>query len=279
MSASAPQERAGKNRRYLPHEDSYVPREDYYRQWQVDPECVKADGRELGRIENHIVRTAVYRLIALREATVLGARDWLPDPRLVSPELRARTTRRAMDLVARLLMRVACEARGAGWSWGELASSVIVREEFPNWTISGAKAFESVTGQTPGLAKMQTLTWRCGSCNQKITDHGPYGHPSDCESGHADDCARHDQEAAAYECGARPAIDPTLLRAGPQGEEDNSTENLCRIVRSVRCSCVRCFYCERVLASRRVDTSTTTSQFPDQLAVTKWCQPAWTATN
>lgn len=80
---------------------------------------MKADYRELGRMEDHIVRTAVYRLIAPREAAVLGERDWLPGPRLVNPEVRARTARNAMDLVARLLTGFACEARGSGWSWGE----------------------------------------------------------------------------------------------------------------------------------------------------------------
>ncbi len=113
-------DRAEKNRRYLPDEHSYVPCEDY-RRWQVDPECTTADFREFGRAEDHIMRTAAYRLIALREATVVGERDWLPDPRLVNPEVRARTTRDAMDILARLLTRFVCQARGAGWSWGELA--------------------------------------------------------------------------------------------------------------------------------------------------------------
>lgn len=130
MPASARYECAGKNHRYLPHEDSYVSREDYYRRWQVDPECVNADYRELGMLEDHIVRTAVCCLIALREATVLGEQDWLPDPRLVNPQLQAVTTRNAMDLLARLLTAFACRARGVGWSWSELARSVIAHESF-----------------------------------------------------------------------------------------------------------------------------------------------------
>ncbi|WP_143261505.1 HNH endonuclease [Allokutzneria sp. NRRL B-24872] len=233
MSASAHQKRARKYHHIAPNEYVYVSYEDYCRQWQVDPDCVKANDRELGRMESHIVRTAVYRLIALRWAAVSGERDSLPDPRLVNPELRTRATRNVLHLAADLLSRFTLEARGAGWSWHELAT------------------FESVAQQIPEWASTQTLTWGCGDCNQKITDRGPHGHPSDRESGHAADCTRHDQEIAAYERRARPVIDPTLLRAGPQSEEDNSTQNLCRTVRSNRCSCARCFYCERTLASRR----------------------------
>jgi hypothetical protein len=91
------------------------------------------------------------------------------------------------------------------------------------------------------------------------------------------DCARHDQEIAVYERWARPVIEPMLLRAGRQGEEDNSTENVCRAIRPSRCSCVRCFYCERALASRRHEHDH--FPIPARLAATEWCQPAWTATN
>ncbi|MBW4722143.1 HNH endonuclease [Saccharothrix obliqua] len=250
MSADARRERASKNRRYLPHADSYVAREDYCQRWQVDPECVNADWRELDTLEEHIVRAAVYRLIALRQAVIAGERDRLPDPRLVNPEMRARTTRDVMDRLTRLLARFAAQARGVGWTWDELARSV-TGSEVPYWKVSETGAFESVTGQPLGAIGMRTLTWLCRSCDQHITDRGPYGHPADCESGHAVDCVRHAGEVAAYERAARPVVAPMLLRSSPPEEEDTSTADLCRLIRSTRCRCAQCFYCERPLATRR----------------------------
>jgi hypothetical protein len=46
----------------------------------------------------------------------------------------------------------------------------------------------------------RTVSWTCASCGEWITDSGPYnGHPDDDERGHAEDCARHLAEAAAYQ--------------------------------------------------------------------------------
>jgi hypothetical protein len=251
MSASAAPEHVWKNPSYLRHENIGVPREDYYRRWQVDPESVNADFRELSRLEDFIISTAVYRLIALRQATAAGDQDWLPDPRFVDPKLRAAASRDAMTMLASRLSRFTREARGRGWSWDELARSVAAREKYPSFRISGATAFETVSGQRPEGAGMRTLSWVCSSCSQPITDRGPYGHPGDNESGHTADCARQAHEVAAYERRARPVIDSALLRTGPQREADNSTENLCRTIRAVKCTCGRCYYCERELVSRR----------------------------
>lgn len=67
------------------------------------------------------------------------------------------------------------------------------------------RAYELVLGPAPeGSSPFyeRRLYWYCrgtGGCGEYITDHGPYnGYPSDCESGHADDCRRHAAEQAAH---------------------------------------------------------------------------------
>lgn len=251
MSAGAYHERVRNSSRFLLPTDTHVPREQYIQKWQVDPDCVTASDRERRAMEDMVLRTAVYRLVALHQASRDGEQEWLPDPRLLDPELQARATRGAMHILARRLTRLVCRARGAGWSWRELAGSVIVTGANPSRPITGIAAFESVSGQAPGAAGMRSVTWRCSTCRQHITDQGPYGHPSDYESGHAVECARHQHEIVAYERAARPTIDAALLRAGQPGEEDTSTEDLCRVVRSTRCGCARCYYCDRALVLLR----------------------------
>jgi hypothetical protein len=62
-------------------------------------------------------------------------------------------------------------------------------------------AFEHATG-AEHVRPFETLvfTWRCQSCGQYISDHGPYNtHPDDNERGHADGCERHTAAIAAHE--------------------------------------------------------------------------------
>lgn len=103
--------------------------------------------------------------------------------------------------VARELIREwARSARGAGMSWSELADSLGVAQATDR--DPAELAFELVAGEPPASAPWATTTvsWRCGSCGQHISDRGPCnGNPVDCEFGHADDCARHLHDLAVYE--------------------------------------------------------------------------------
>lgn len=89
------------------------------------------------------------------------------------------------------------DARGAGLSWTALADPLGV----PAHTLDRAvAAFELVAGEPTDWFDPVTVWWRCGSCAAVVTDHGPYnGHPTDTETGHASDCARHQTEITAYE--------------------------------------------------------------------------------
>lgn len=90
----------------------------------------------------------------------------------------------------------ACDARGAGWSWAEVAGVL----GFAEWDEPEVLAFEHVAerGGRPGVRR-ESVSWRCTSCEQRVTDTGPFGsHPTDVESGHAEACARHRAEIAAW---------------------------------------------------------------------------------
>jgi hypothetical protein len=81
-------------------------------------------------------------------------------------------------------------ARGRGHSWAEIAPLLGVDDD--------VAAFETIV--KPRSFEDTPLRWTCESCQQGISDHGPYnGHPDDTERGHGEACARHYREVAAYE--------------------------------------------------------------------------------
>ena len=92
------------------------------------------------------------------------------------------------------------KARGEGKPWDALAEPLGLSTDPDEYGNSAAEAaFELVAPKPSMRFDLVTVHWTCASCGQSITDKGPYnGHPDDDETGHADDCARHLAEVAAW---------------------------------------------------------------------------------
>ena len=96
-------------------------------------------------------------------------------------------------------------ARSAGRSWDEIGAAVNlpdyeyrVRAEVAfEWLVEGREP-EPEAAELPSF-RTPTSWWRCGTCEQQITDRGPYeSHPDDNEHGHAAGCARQLAAVAAW---------------------------------------------------------------------------------
>lgn len=85
------------------------------------------------------------------------------------------------------------EARRHGRDWYEISEAFgIDANEFDDPAV---EAYQRVAGTD----WYSTTSWRCGSCEQRVTDRGPWeSHPSDVEHGHAADCERHLRDVRAY---------------------------------------------------------------------------------
>ncbi|ALE85844.1 hypothetical protein [Pseudonocardia sp. HH130629-09] len=90
----------------------------------------------------------------------------------------------------------ALDARGAGSSWAEVASVL----GFEGLDEPEVLAFEHVAERGgAAVPRWESVSWRCTTCAARVTDTGPYGsHPTDVESGHAEGCARHRADIAAW---------------------------------------------------------------------------------
>lgn len=91
------------------------------------------------------------------------------------------------------------KARGQGVSWRDLAEPLGVRVEPDSYEDPAVAAFEMIAPQSSMRFDARHVYWRCTACGAEIDDKGPYnGHPTDDETGHAEDCARLAVEIAAY---------------------------------------------------------------------------------
>lgn len=91
------------------------------------------------------------------------------------------------------------DARGAGSSWTDVAEALGRMIPVPEGEDPAIEAFVWVA-PTPSMRfDRVTTSWRCESCDKRVTDNGPYdSHPADVESGHATDCARHATDVADW---------------------------------------------------------------------------------
>ncbi|QBS43576.1 hypothetical protein [Nocardia sp. CS682] len=91
----------------------------------------------------------------------------------------------------------ACKARGQGHSWDDIADAFgIDRDEVSEPAV---EAFQRVAPPERYGWGDNNACWTCTSCNQRVTDRGPYeGNPADNETGHGEDCERHQREISAY---------------------------------------------------------------------------------
>lgn len=107
---------------------------------------------------------------------------------------------RRVELRARSLVHdYATKARGDGVSWRDLVEPLGIHVEPDSYEDPAAAAFEKIAGEPWQRFDTRTVSWRCASCGERVTDKGPYnGHPDDDETGHAETCERHRAEIAAY---------------------------------------------------------------------------------
>lgn len=120
-----------------------------------------------------------------------------PPVRDVSPLAGARAARRAQAAAADRVRYYAAAARARGASWEEIGEALdLTATAARHGRPLGAAAFELVAeDREPGAPTRWPgwtpyTRWRCSSCGEWVTDHGPYD--ADAELGHAKGCERCD---------------------------------------------------------------------------------------
>lgn len=139
-----------------------------------------------------VARTGLYELVNRVRVEKYGP----PGPPVRDAAVRDIVAARIVrDAAEQQMRRSATKAREQGVSWVEIAEALPVGDlDDPP-----AEAFYWVAGPPSMPFDPVSVSWECGSCGKRIKDSGPHSaHPADCESGHADDCARHNAEVLAY---------------------------------------------------------------------------------
>jgi hypothetical protein len=135
----------------------------------------------------------------------------------VEPLAGVRAAALARDVAVRCVREYALAARADGRSWDEVAGALGV--ERGEGSVSGGERVylhliedRPLYADDPDLSWAQRAAathWRCGSCNQYVTDQGPFeASPEGNEQGHAAGCARHAAEMATYRGSATTDSDP-----------------------------------------------------------------------
>ena len=169
---------------------------------------------EFGRSPKQSAAEQVRRLVRQVAADVFGGRvvekpipgfTVITDIGLDDPLAGVRAALLLRGVAAGQLNEHARDARAAGRSWDEIGAALDLPDyEFDSraevafvWLVEGREP-EPETGAIPA-SRTPSSWWRCGSCAQQVTDHGPFeSHPDDNEIGHAPDCARHLADVAAW---------------------------------------------------------------------------------
>lgn len=140
------------------------------------------------------VVTAQYGPDAMTERPIgYGYSSRLPEPADYAQGIDA--ARLVAGRVAGLIHTYTTKARGQGTSWADLAPRLGVDPDADQAVV----AFEQTAGRPRQFGEL-TVSWQCASCGRAITDRGPYTtNPDDNETGHADDCARHQDEVQQYQ--------------------------------------------------------------------------------
>jgi hypothetical protein len=126
----------------------------------------------------------------------------------VEPLAGGRAAVLARDVAVRRLREYALQARAEGHSWDAIADALGV-EQVEGSGGRGERAYLHVVEDRPLYTEdpdrswgrsAPVAHWRCSTCDQFVTDHGPFeGAPSNAEVGHDPACARHTREIASYE--------------------------------------------------------------------------------
>lgn len=105
------------------------------------------------------------------------------------------------DAARHEIHRYVRRAREDGAYWRQIGTALRLQHEAEEGGGDlGEVAFEYAAGPPAQRFDRLWFHWRCPSCQQTITDYGPYnGHPDDDEHGHAENCQRRAAAVAAYE--------------------------------------------------------------------------------
>lgn len=163
--------------------------------------------RAVRRLRDVVREVAVEAFEArIVEAPIPGFQV-LTDRRLDDPLAGVRAALLARTVAEGQMFVHARDARAAGRSWDEVGAALdLPAHEFSSraeaafgWLVEGREP----DSEPDGLPSFRTPSawWRCGTCDQQVTDHGPSesSHPDDSESGHATGCARHAGDVAAWQ--------------------------------------------------------------------------------
>lgn len=149
------------------------------------------------------VQTTVHQLLRAqhgRDAVIerpISPRMSTPMPAPADWPQGIATARRVADSARTMMVEYARKARGDGYAWRDLAEPLGVDGGGSDPAVA---AFELVAPEPYMPFDRRSTYWTCMSCEQHVTDCGPYeGHPTDNETGHADGCARHHRESMEYE--------------------------------------------------------------------------------
>ncbi|MEU9821748.1 hypothetical protein ACIGG9_18255 [Pseudonocardia alni] len=158
-----------------------------------------------GRIRELVRRIAVDVFDATEVEIPIPGFTVFTDRKLDDPLAGLRAALLLRNVGEAQLYEYARTARAAGRSWDEVAKALDLSTD--GLGSAGETAFDwLVVGRVPepdpeDVRSFRTPSayWRCGSCDQLITDDGPFeSHPDDQEGGHARGCARHLKDIAAW---------------------------------------------------------------------------------
>lgn len=169
---------------------------------------------ELGRFPQHEAGEQARRLVrqvavdvfggAVVETPIPGS-TVITDVGLDDPLTGVRAALLLRRIVDGQVLEHARAARAAGRSWDEIGAALeLPAYEFNSraaitftWLVEGREP-DPDTDALPTFRAPSTH-WRCGACEQQITDGGPFeSHPDDNETGHTPGCTRHQADVAAW---------------------------------------------------------------------------------
>jgi hypothetical protein len=153
-------------------------------------------GRVMADTGTQEVTAAVYRMVTAADPGAFIVEPIFPGAqsttRVPVPVAAVRAALLLSRLAERDARRHVRRAREAGVTWADLAPAVDAE--------NAEAAYDWAAGASSDPWRSPTVLWRCPSCGELVTDHGPYeSHPTDRESGHAAGCPRHTGEIAAWQ--------------------------------------------------------------------------------
>lgn len=150
----------------------------------------------------HAVITVLHAVDAPMATGWPGSGGPVPSPleltRPGNPVHGLAAARVVADAAHTLVVGFALKARGAGATWVDVATALGISPlDGPDATADAA--FLAIAGPPPDSTggPAQAVQWACRTCDQLVTDYGPYGNLTSegHENGHAVDCPRHNPDA------------------------------------------------------------------------------------